>query len=120
MLTGDKVDTAVNIGFACALWTEEMHLVRVVGENEELDFGGGRWPTKAATEARLHNQLKEAQAQVDNGKEVRPSARTPARLFTAAVPLNAAQLPAAAPPASSPPPPHVSLAVLVAAGVPRR
>jgi len=33
MLTGDKVDTAVNIGLSCALWTHEMHLHYFLFEN---------------------------------------------------------------------------------------
>ena len=37
MLTGDKVDTAVNIGFACSLLTPEMPLLlRCCGEDGEM------------------------------------------------------------------------------------
>jgi phospholipid-translocating ATPase len=35
VLTGDKVETAINIGFACNLLTQEMLLIRISSANEE-------------------------------------------------------------------------------------
>ena len=40
MLTGDKVDTAINIGYSCSLLDTGMILLRACGEDNlmELDY----------------------------------------------------------------------------------
>ena len=35
VLTGDKVETAINIGFACKLLSNDMHQYHIVGENHD-------------------------------------------------------------------------------------
>jgi len=74
MLTGDKVDTAVNIGFSCALWTESMKIVQVVAEHGE-EYGGymdldekGK-PTPSSVKARLALVLEEARTHQKEGIE---------------------------------------------------
>ena len=44
VLTGDKMETAINIGFACSLITEEMQQFIITAyfpEIEALEVGGG-------------------------------------------------------------------------------
>ena len=50
VLTGDKMETAINIGFACSLITEEMKQFIITAYSEEIDkleVCLGRMPVKS-------------------------------------------------------------------------
>jgi magnesium-transporting ATPase (P-type) len=44
MLTGDKVDTAINIGFSCSLLTMDMALLRLVADDGEMALDDEKVP----------------------------------------------------------------------------
>ena len=65
VLTGDKVDTAINIGYACALVTTEMKLFRICGEDMQKEPGAcdkDGVPLKGTLEAKLNGVLAQTKA----------------------------------------------------------
>ena len=50
MLTGDKVDTAINIGFSCSLLTTDMELLRLVADDGDMALDEERVPVQDAIE----------------------------------------------------------------------
>ena len=52
MITGDKLETAENIGFSCKLFTYRTHLFRISEENIDI----------------LRDKLKEIQAFINDAK----------------------------------------------------
>ncbi|PNW75666.1 hypothetical protein CHLRE_12g536050v5 [Chlamydomonas reinhardtii] len=60
VLTGDKMETAINIGFACSLLTEEMHQHTVTASSarvEELEKAGRRQEAEALAAELVAKQL---------------------------------------------------------------
>lgn len=57
MLTGDKVDTAINIGYSCSLLSAEMELIRLCGEDGVMEHDDEKVPTKEAITQAMNNQL---------------------------------------------------------------
>ncbi|KAG2438842.1 hypothetical protein HXX76_005382 [Chlamydomonas incerta] len=60
VLTGDKMETAINIGFACSLLTEEMHQYTVTASSarvEELEKAGRRLEAEALAAELVAKQL---------------------------------------------------------------
>ena len=58
VLTGDKVETAVNIGFACKLLTTEMTLLHIGAADADGGGGGGGGARGALTTEGLREQLR--------------------------------------------------------------
>eukprot|EP00505_MAST-04D_sp_SCG-Rhode-Island_P003189 Stramenopile-MAST_4_protein_3189 len=61
VLTGDKVDTAINIGYACALLTRDMKVFRICGEDMQ-HVGANGVPLKEAMEELLQKVLNETKS----------------------------------------------------------
>lgn len=61
MLTGDKVDTAINIGYSCSLLSTDMTLLRVCGEDGDMELDAEKVPVKSSVEARMKLMLAQAQ-----------------------------------------------------------
>ena len=73
MLTGDKVNTAEEIGYACALWTgsASKNLVRICASDGSMkmdDKEGGR-PERAATIAAIASALEAVKKQAVHGEQ---------------------------------------------------
>ena len=71
VLTGDKVDTAINIGYACEVMTDEMILIELNCKNKQvkalLDLDTSGCPTAACLINKLDESLATlAQATTDN------------------------------------------------------
>lgn len=58
VLTGDKVDTAVNIGFACSLLTNEMNLFYLTTDQPEIEIED-HIPTRLSVTALIQEKIKE-------------------------------------------------------------
>ena len=66
MLTGDKVDTAINIGFSCSLLTTDMDLLRLVADDGQMALDAEKVPLRDAIErvlAQLQNQAMDSSHQ---------------------------------------------------------
>lgn len=70
MLTGDKVDTAINIAFSCALLTLEMTVVRVVSEDPSMDLDEHKLPTQSSVLDAIHAAIAEAKRARERGDPV--------------------------------------------------
>ncbi|GMH85294.1 hypothetical protein TL16_g10184 [Triparma laevis f. inornata] len=57
MLTGDKVDTAINIGYSCSLLDTGMTLLRACGEDNLMELDYDKVPTEAAIMAKIDELL---------------------------------------------------------------
>ncbi|XP_063085017.1 phospholipid-transporting ATPase IK isoform X3 [Cavia porcellus] len=68
VLTGDKQETAVNIGFACQLLTENMHILEARDVNIFLDSHGERSRLLRAARRSLRFQLQNDVAMVVSGE----------------------------------------------------
>ena len=60
MLTGDKVDTAINIGFSCSLIDPSMTLLRACGEDGEMAVDHDKCPTADAITEKLLQLMSKA------------------------------------------------------------
>ena len=69
MLTGDKVDTAINIGFSCSLLDTGMVLLRACGEDGDMDVDHDKIPTDVAIMGKIQELLEKAKSETNNGKE---------------------------------------------------
>mmetsp|Transcript_15420 Transcript_15420/g.30739 ORF Transcript_15420/g.30739 Transcript_15420/m.30739 type:complete len:1231 (+) Transcript_15420:239-3931(+) len=67
MLTGDKVDTAINIGYSCSLLDTGMTLLRACGEDGEMEVDHDKIPTDAAITRKISELLAQAR-EGDNEK----------------------------------------------------
>ena len=67
MLTGDKVDTAINIGYSCSLLDTNMTLLRACGEDGEMEVDNEKIPTDTAITAKISELLARAK-EGDNQK----------------------------------------------------
>jgi len=67
MLTGDKVDTAINIGFSCSLIDPSMTLLRACGEDGDMEVDHDKCPTKSAITKKLSDLMSVAQE--ESGKD---------------------------------------------------
>ncbi|GMH62366.1 hypothetical protein TrST_g13763 [Triparma strigata] len=67
MLTGDKVDTAINIGYSCSLLDTGMTLLRACGEDNEMDLDHDKVPTEPAIMKKIDELLAVAR-EGDNEK----------------------------------------------------
>jgi magnesium-transporting ATPase (P-type) len=63
MLTGDKVDTAINIGYSCSLLATEMTVLRLCGEDGDMELDPEKVPLKESIEGKMRATLAECQAQ---------------------------------------------------------
>ncbi|XP_020089461.1 probable phospholipid-transporting ATPase 8 isoform X1 [Ananas comosus] len=70
ILTGDKLETAVNIGFACHLLRKEMKNIVIKLDTPEISVlkDGDKEAIKMAINERIANQIREAQSQVSSSK----------------------------------------------------
>ena len=73
MLTGDKVDTAINIGYACQLISGDMTVIELTAKASkkamlELDKDG--IPTRACLDSEMIAALEKARKSVERGGEV--------------------------------------------------
>ena len=69
MLTGDKVDTAINIGFSCSLLDTGMTLLRACGEDGEMELDHDKVPTEVAIMAKIQELTAKAKEAAKNGNE---------------------------------------------------
>jgi len=69
MLTGDKVDTAINIGFSCNLIDPSMTLLRACGEDNLMKLDHDKCPTQAAITQKLKELCANAVSATGNGGE---------------------------------------------------
>lgn len=60
VLTGDKVDTAINIAHSCQLLSTEMRLLRLCGEDGELPLDKEKVPFKTGMEEKLRALIQVA------------------------------------------------------------
>ena len=73
MLTGDKVDTAINIGYACQLISGDMTVIELTAKASkkamlELDKDG--IPTRACLDSEMINALEKARKSVERGEKL--------------------------------------------------
>ncbi|KAG1671350.1 hypothetical protein FOA52_002960 [Chlamydomonas sp. UWO 241] len=74
VLTGDKMETAINIGFACSLITEEMQQFIITAsfkDVDELEAAGRDGEAAMLANERIEQQLKEVDADIRAGGDSR-------------------------------------------------
>ena len=85
MLTGDKVDTAINIGFSCSLLTTDMELLRLVADDGDMALDEERVPVQDAIENAFTQLLsgrthQERALVVDTGAWLRTASWVPVHI----------------------------------------
>ena len=65
MLTGDKVDTAINIGFSCSLLDTSMTLLRACGEDGDMELDHDKVPTEPSIVSKLRELHRAAETHSD-------------------------------------------------------
>ena len=58
VLTGDKVDTAINIGYSCQLLSTDMKLLRLCGEDGDMAVDNEKIPKKTPIEAKMRAMIE--------------------------------------------------------------